>query len=163
MMTGGDLHGIIENHPRQIANLLNSQNQLAVPYTGAAILQAQDRYIVRFDDNAAVLGAVEVKPVQWYQCEIDHLSVDPGSRRRGIGRWLLEQAEEKGRELNARIAQCTIRVGNAESEGLFKKHGYMPTVTFSNRQTGNCVTVTLTCKIFFVCKDFSWRLCGDPS
>jgi hypothetical protein len=24
------------------------------------------------------------------------------------------------------------------------------------------VPMTLTCKIFFVCKDFSWRLCGDP-
>jgi hypothetical protein len=23
-------------------------------------------------------------------------------------------------------------------------------------------TMTLTSKIFFVCKDFSWRLCGDP-
>jgi len=23
-------------------------------------------------------------------------------------------------------------------------------------------SMTLTSKIFFVCKDFSWRLCGDP-
>ena len=125
----------------QIANLLNSQNQLAVPYTAAAILDAQHRYIVRLDDSAQVLGVVEVKPVQWYQCEIDHLSVAPRSRRSGIGSWLLERAEQKAREVNARVVQCTVRVGNTESEGLFKKNGYVSTVTFLNRQTDNSVTV----------------------
>ena len=29
---------------------------------------------------------------------------------------------------------------------------------YSTRDT----PMTLTSKIFFVCKDFSWRLCGDP-
>jgi hypothetical protein len=55
----------------QIASLLNSQNQLTVPYTASKILNAQDRYIVRFDNAGRVLGAVEVKPVQWYQSEIE--------------------------------------------------------------------------------------------
>jgi G3E family GTPase len=30
------------------------------------------------------------------------------------------------RELNARVAQCTTRVGNVESEAIFKKHRYIP-------------------------------------
>lgn len=125
----------------QIADLLNSQNQLTVPYTASKIIDHQDHYIVRYDDNGKVLGAVEVKKVQWYQCEIDHLSVDPKSKRQGIGSRLLQDAEARARDMGARIAQCTIRVGNDASEGLFKKHGYTPTVTFLNRANGNQVAV----------------------
>jgi group I intron endonuclease len=125
----------------QISDLLNSQNQLTVPYTASKIIDHQDRYIVRYDDNGKVLGAVEVKKVQWYQCEIDHLSVDPKSKRQGIGSRLLREAEARACDMGARIAQCTIRVGNDASEGLFKKYGYTPTVTFLNRENGNQVAV----------------------
>jgi ribosomal protein S18 acetylase RimI-like enzyme len=124
----------------QIAGLLNSQNQLTVPYTASKIIARQDGYIVRYD-NSEVLGAVELKKVQWYQCEIDHLSVDPKSKRQGIGSWLLQKAEARATDLGARIAQCTIRVGNTASEGLFRKHGYSSTVTFLNRENGNLVAV----------------------
>jgi ribosomal protein S18 acetylase RimI-like enzyme len=100
-----------------------------------------DRYIVRLSNDGRVLGAVEVKKVQWYQCEIDHLSVDPSAKRAGIGTLLVEEAEARGRQLGARVAQCTIRVGNIGSEGLFKKCGYTATVTFANVSNGNQVTV----------------------
>jgi N-acetylglutamate synthase-like GNAT family acetyltransferase len=125
----------------QIAHLLNTQNKLTVSYTAAKILEHPDRYIVRLDTNSQVVGAVEVKKLQWYQCEIDHLSVHPDLQGKGIGRGLVQEAEEKARQLGARIAQCTIRIGNMESEGFFKKHGYVATVTFLNQQNGNRVTV----------------------
>jgi ribosomal protein S18 acetylase RimI-like enzyme len=126
---------------QQIADLLNSQNQLTVPYTAGKIMDAQTRYVVRYDEDSKVLGAVEVKKVQWYQCEIDHLSVDPQSKRRGIGSWLLQEAEARASDLGARVTQCTIRVGNVASESLFCKYGYTATVTFVNRENGNQVTV----------------------
>jgi len=125
---------------RQIADLLNSQNELTVDYTAAKVLE-HDRYIVRLDDSGNVIGAVEVKKVKWYQCEIDHLSVHPDAKRRGLGTSLLGEAEARARQLGARVAQCTIRVGNAPSEGLFKKAGYISTVTFVNAANGNRVTV----------------------
>jgi ribosomal protein S18 acetylase RimI-like enzyme len=125
----------------QIAHLLNTQNQLTVPYTAAKVLKHHDRYLIRLDAAGRVLGAVEVKKVQWYQCEIDHLSVHPEARGQGIGKSLLQEAEAAARRLGARIAQCTIRVGNVQSEGLFKKHGYSATVTFFNQQNDNRVTV----------------------
>ncbi len=126
----------------QIAKLLNSQNQLTVEYTATRIINNQDRYIVRLsDDGTAVRGVVEVKRVQWYQCEIDHLSVDPGAQRQGIGGWLVQKAEERARQLGARVAQCTIRVGNVASEQLFSKLGYTASVTFVNQETGNQATV----------------------
>ncbi len=123
---------------QQIADLINRQNQLAVEYTAARVLRDEERYIVRLQ-NEIVVGAAEVKLVQWYQCEIDHVSVGP--KRQGHGVWLVEQAEVRGRTLGARVAQCTIRVGNTESEGLFRKMRYLPTVTFLNQDTGNAVTV----------------------
>lgn len=125
----------------QIAHLLNTQNKLTVPYTAPRILEHEDRYLTSCDESAKVIGAVEVKKVQWYQCEIDHVSVDPGHKRHGVGSALLEAAEERARQLGARVAQCTIRVGNVESDGLFKKKGYTGTVTFRNADSGNDVTV----------------------
>jgi len=125
----------------QIANLLNTQNQLTVPYTVAKVLEHQDWYVVRQGTNGQVLGAVEVKKVQWYQCEILHLSVHSDAKRQGIGAGLLQEAEAKARGLGCRVAQCTIRVGNPESESLFKKHGYLAAATFWNNQSGNEVAV----------------------
>jgi len=131
---------MIQAVAEQIAHLLNTQNQLTVHYTAAKVLEHHERYLVRQDEAGHVLGVVEVKKVQWYQCEIDHLSVYPEARGKGVAKSLLREAEEKARQLGAKIGQCTIRVGNVESEGLFTKHGYMATVTFFNQQNGNRVT-----------------------
>ncbi len=125
----------------QIAELLNSQNQLTVPYTAERVLRDQEQYIIRLDENSELMGVVELKRIQWYQCEIGHLSVHPDFKRNGVGSWLVQAAEDRARDLGARIAQCTIRAGNTKSEGLFKKHGYGPTVTFLNEQSGNKVVV----------------------
>jgi N-acetylglutamate synthase-like GNAT family acetyltransferase len=125
----------------QIAQLLNTQNELTIHYTAEKVLASQDQYIVRLGENKIVVGAIEVKKVQWYQCEIDHLSVHPDVKRQGVGTWLIQRAEARAKELNARVAQCTIRVGNEASENLFKKFGFVATVTFLNEQNGNKVTV----------------------
>jgi len=130
-----------EDIAAQVADLLNAQNQLTIIYDPAKVLKHADHYIVRLADNAKVLGCVEVKKLQWYQCEIDHLSVQPDAKRKGLGRALLAEAEAKAKQLGAQVAQCTIRVGNIESEGLFKKNGYMGSVTFTNKENGNRVTV----------------------
>jgi ribosomal protein S18 acetylase RimI-like enzyme len=126
----------------QIADLLNLQNKLMTHYTPAKILE-YDRYIVRVNAEGKLLGVVEIRKVQWYQCEIDHLSVDPSAKRQGIGTSLIQEAEDRARQLGARVAQCTIREGNKESEGLFKKCGYVSTLAFINEGNGNLVTVYL--------------------
>jgi ribosomal protein S18 acetylase RimI-like enzyme len=123
-----------------IANLINTQNQLTKRYTADTVLAEEENYIVRMRDDE-VIGAVEVKRVQWYQCEIAHLSVDPRAQGAGVGTSLLEEAENRARQLGGRIAQCTIRVGNAASEAVFKKRGFAPTVTFRNERTMNDVRV----------------------
>jgi ribosomal protein S18 acetylase RimI-like enzyme len=124
-----------------IAQLINSQNQLTRTYTADAVLRDESRYIVYTNEANECIGVVEVKLVQWYQCEIDHLSVHPLAKRMGIGRKLISEAEKKAISLGARIVQCTIRRGNVASESAFQKNGYIPSVSFRNDRTGNEVTV----------------------
>jgi len=107
---------------QQVANLLNARNRLAVEYTAAKVLEHAERYIVHQDEHSGVIGVVEVKKVQWYQCEIDHLSAMIDGR--GIGTLLLAQALKRGKDLGARIAQCTIRTDNAGSEALLFFNGF---------------------------------------
>jgi L-amino acid N-acyltransferase YncA len=127
------------NIAQQIATLLNTQNKLTVVYDVDKVLQTGDRYIYRLDEEAKVVGAVEVKKVQWYQCEIDHHSV--AVKRHGIGSSLLVEAITRAENLGALVVQCTIRVGNEASEKLFTKHGFTPTVTFLNPSNANRVTI----------------------
>src|ERR1700722_14573548 len=124
---------------KQIATLLNTQNKLVVPYNDNKVLKHANNYIFLLEDGTKVVGAVEVNWVQWYQCEICHLSVV--HKRRGIGSSLLKKAIAKAQNLGGRVLQCTIRVGNKKSEGFFKHHGFKPTVTFKNHNSGNRVTV----------------------
>ncbi|HKP47054.1 MAG TPA: GNAT family N-acetyltransferase [Pyrinomonadaceae bacterium] len=124
-----------------IADLINDHNHLTINYSAKKVLAAAENYLCRLDDESRLIGVVEIKKVQWYQCEILHLSVRADAEGRGIGSWLLCEAETRVVALGRRVAQCTIRVGNKESEGLFRKFDYLPTVTFLNQESGNQVTV----------------------
>jgi ribosomal protein S18 acetylase RimI-like enzyme len=123
-----------------IADLINQQNQLNIRYTPERVLAERDSYIVRMRGDE-VVGVVEVKKVQWYQCEISHLSVQPHAQGAGLGTSLVAEAERRARDMGSRIAQCTIRVGNVASEGIFTRRGFAPTATFRNERTGNEVRV----------------------
>src|SRR6185312_1702884 len=96
----------------QIAELLNTQNQLAVPYTADRVLQHGDSYLVRLDDSGQVVACAELKKVQWYQFELLHVTVAQQNRRQGYARSLVVEAEKLAILLGARILQSTIRAGN---------------------------------------------------
>ena len=130
------------NIAQQISDLIKNQNQLTVPYTAKKVLAMAENYLYTLGTDSNVLGVVELRKVQWYQWEIDHLSVHPVAQRKGIGLSLLAQAEDRAVTLGARIVQCTIRVGNRASEGHFRKRGFIPTVNFLNKKSGNNATFT---------------------
>jgi ribosomal protein S18 acetylase RimI-like enzyme len=125
---------------KQVAKLLNSRNQLAVKYTAAKVLEHADSYLFEICKNV-IVACVEVKNVQWYQWEICHLSVSEKHERKGLGKSLIRRAEEKARNGDARITQCTIRVGNESSEHTFRRSGYREVSCFFNTATNNYVAV----------------------
>ncbi|WEZ86298.1 GNAT family N-acetyltransferase (plasmid) [Rhizobium sp. 32-5/1] len=132
---------MIRSHAKQIAELINARNALTKLYTADGVLKNAANFIFRLKKDA-VVACIEVKHVQWYQAEILHLSVSEDlPQRQGYGRGLVKDALTKAKEMNCRIAQCSIRVGNEPSEGLFLSEGFMRTVSFRNARSGNDVTV----------------------
>jgi len=125
----------------QIAALLNSQNGLPRAYDSTGVLRSGDDYLFELGETSQVAAAVEVRKVQWYQCEVRHLTVHPSARGRGFGKKLLSRAEDRAKDLGARVLQCTIRCGNRASESLFAGMGFVRGISFRNEKTGNRVVV----------------------
>jgi N-acetylglutamate synthase-like GNAT family acetyltransferase len=124
----------------QIAELLNTRNQLQNEYDAETVLERSNNFLVELQDGA-VAACVEIKKVQWYQWELCHLSVTEELERRGLGKRLIRRAEEKAKQGGARIIQCTIRVGNEASEQAFRRSGYREACCFYNAATDRYVAV----------------------
>jgi len=125
---------------QQIAELLNTRNELQTAYTGAKVFRDADDYVFEEADGA-VAACVQVKKVQWYQSEICHLSVGLKCEGQGRGKRLIQLAEEKALKEGARIVQCTIRIGNVRGEAAFRRSGYRVACNFYNSETDRYVNV----------------------
>jgi ribosomal protein S18 acetylase RimI-like enzyme len=79
--------------------------------------------------------------VQWYQAEICHVTTHADFEGHGHGKAMVKRAEERARKDGARLLQCTIRVGNKASEGLFTTSGFTGGPMFNNPDSGNNVRV----------------------
>jgi ribosomal protein S18 acetylase RimI-like enzyme len=128
-------------HASQIAELVNAHNQLSVRYDADRVLRSDGTYFYELSDGGDVIACVELRRVQWYQLEIDHLTVAPAARARGLAFGLLQRCEAQARERGGRLLQCTIREGNAASERLFERNGFTRVGGFFNAATGNNVGV----------------------
>lgn len=130
-----------QTHAAEIAALLNARNQLTVQYTGKKVLDQADDYLFRLSPSCHVVACVQVKKIQWYQAEVLHLTVAESEVGKGHAKALLHSAETRAREKGVRLLQCTIRVGNAQSEGLFQAAGFLKVNAFHNEDSGNNVGV----------------------
>lgn len=124
----------------QIAILLNDRNKLARQYTADDVLPDAGNYHVELLDEV-VIGCVEIKKMQWYQWELCHLAVAEAHCRKGIGAKLIRLAETVARDGGASLVQCTIRVGNHDSEKVFRKSGYREACCFYYSVTDRYVSV----------------------
>lgn len=75
----------------------------------------------------AVAGTRRVGLLTWRlerSAEITALAVDPGSRRRGVGRALLDEAAQRLRELSVDRVWLVTTNDNLEALTLYQKAGY---------------------------------------
>ncbi len=126
---------------QQIARLLNERNKLQNVYTVEKILENKNNYPYILNSEGILVGAVEIKCVQWYQYELLHLTVSETFEGKDYARVLIDMAEERAKDNNARIIQCTISSENKRSKKMFSKNGYKNVSTFHNEITGNNVEV----------------------
>jgi len=124
----------------QIANLLNTRNQLVIEYTADKVLEKKSNYVY-IEDKNEVIACAESKKVQWYQSEISHVCVLEKAEGTGKGSEILKLAEKKGKDEGAKILQCTIRTSNENSIRLFSRNGYLTVNRFYYPQSGNWVYV----------------------
>ena len=127
-------------HAQQIANLLNSRNQLVRDYDTKMVFRRANDFIYELEDDT-VVACIEVKKVQWYQWEVCHLTVCPEREHKGFGSLMIQKAEERANAGGARIIQCTIRAGNLASERAFERNGYKCVSQFLYPNSGNIVAV----------------------
>jgi len=126
---------------KQIADLLNSENQLVIPYTEQKVMSNKDNYLFEINGSDEVLSCIECKKVQWYQYEVCHLTVNPNYRGNGQGQKILNKAIDYAKTNRGRIVQCTIRENNLASAGLFQKCGFNKISAFYYPDSGNNVNV----------------------
>ncbi|MBZ5493814.1 MAG: GNAT family N-acetyltransferase [Acidobacteriia bacterium] len=129
-----------ENEAKEIAELLNTRNQLVRKYTAHDVMEKAENYEYESRDNR-VVACVEREKLQWYQWEIRHLSVSPKCEGKGLASIVYKRAESTARAGGAAILQCTIRQGNERSEAFFTRHGFSKIGSFVYQLTGNTVGI----------------------
>ena len=126
----------------QIAQLLNSNNELKSAYTSDQLLRYAHEYKFLQNENTNdVMAVVQIKKVQWYQHEIVNLTVSPVYREKKLAKQLLELAENQAINDGAHILQAAFRENDQENTDLFKSAGFDQVSTFFNPQSNHNITV----------------------
>lgn len=128
------------NIATEIEKLVNKRNNLSKKITNKQINDNLVNYVCLVENNNFI-GCVQVKKIQWYQSEICHFSIKEEYEGKGKSYELIKMAEEKAKNENSRIIQCTIRKDNTKSINFFTKNNYIQVNEFFNKNTNNNVLI----------------------
>jgi ribosomal protein S18 acetylase RimI-like enzyme len=94
----------------------------------ARALDGEDSVLLAEEDGSTVgMVIVRFADKPWGRsCEIDTLVVDEGRRNSGIGRLLMERAEEIGRSTGSPAARVNVAFNNHDGQRFYEKLGYLP-------------------------------------
>ena len=97
-----------------------------------------DREVYVVEDAGALvatytLGLTAVPPYSappWPQPDspalyLNRLAVDPERQREGIGRWCLDDVEDRARAAGAAAVRCDVLQSNAALRAFYERHGYI--------------------------------------
>lgn len=131
---------MIKNISEEISDLINKRNSLSKKITSNKIKDNLDKYVCLIENNTFI-GCAQVKKIQWYQSEICHFSIKEEYEGKGKSYELIKIAEDKAKNENSRIIQCTIRENNIKSLNFFSKNNYVIVNKFYNKKTNNNVLI----------------------
>jgi len=121
----------------RIAQLLTDEGYPAGPSEIIARLErfaSDDGAVIAADTDGEVVGFIALHLLPRFEHD-DHvvrilaLVVDPGARERGVGRLLMQAAEDFAREHRAAFLEVTAGHHRPDARHLFESLGYDATVT----------------------------------
>jgi N-acetylglutamate synthase-like GNAT family acetyltransferase len=115
---------------RQIAELLNSHNNLAKQRIAADILRGKTNYVVE-THGKLVIGAAGIQKVSHELSELKHIVVEPSWRGKGVGAFLTARALQI---CETPSVYATVRTTNEASARTLLKAGFCKSHT---RQAGD--------------------------
>lgn len=124
----------------QIAELLNTHNNLRIKHTGLSILATNTHYLIEqsiVDEKISVVGCVGLEYTDQDMTLIKHLCVHPKMRRQGIAFKLLNSAIAS---INTTFAHMNIRSTNYPSLSLAEKAKFL-IVTYKHEHEYYLITV----------------------
>ncbi|MEU4238922.1 GNAT family N-acetyltransferase [Actinoplanes sp. NPDC026619] len=93
------------------------------PAALASLLERDPDALIVAVDGGEIVGTVIAGWDGW-RCHLYRLAVAPSRRRQGIGRVLIEAAEERFRALGGTRADAMVLDGNADAHGAWSAGGY---------------------------------------
>lgn len=131
-----DLRLATRDDAERIAALFTDEGYPAGPsdiVERLARFDSEHSRVIVADNGGEVLGFVAIHALPRFEhsdriIRVMALVVDAGERGRGIGRLLMEEAEQIGRELDAAFAEITAGHHRPDAQRLYEELGYDATV-----------------------------------
>ena len=125
---------------------MGPDSRLQFRFTGEVPFAEHQAYVQRYfqpgnDDRWFIIeaGGEPVGAIALYEFSSDGTAaewgrfvIDPGHRRRGLGRRGLELLIEHARAIGVRDLRCEVLAGNAAAEGLYHRLGFAETGSYEH-------------------------------
>jgi N-acetylglutamate synthase-like GNAT family acetyltransferase len=112
---------------KQIAELINSYNSLAMVRTSQGILNGKTKYVVE-THGKYVIGLAGIEKVSYQLSELKHMVVHPDWRSKGLGSFVAKRALQI---CDTPSVYATVRTANEASIRTLEKLEFLKTHEFS--------------------------------
>ena len=87
------------------------------------LIEKPDTTVLKYEENGVLLGCVELRK-EGVKLYLGMLSVNPHIQGKGIGKKLLQVAEEFAKKVNCSAIKMNVIDGRQELIDWYKRHGY---------------------------------------
>lgn len=123
-----ELH--VQGAPRDYR--MPSASELEGHFTAALVRADTEAWLARTEGEAVGFAILVVREINSPFLQpakvlvVDQISVDPAWQRRGVGRRLMAQAEERAAEQGCGAIELNVAAFNEEAQAFYARLGYLP-------------------------------------